>query len=116
MLSRTACSGRPTRISFGNPAAASTSTSTGTASMPISAKVFSLASIGSGARSQRSGVREEASEKIGAISSAFSPQSVDAPWSLTRRLLDDLRRVEVQEDPLEGKFETAVSGVSEDEE
>src|SRR5262245_14389575 len=45
MLSRTASSGRPTSTVFGKPAEASTSTSTGTASIPCSAKVFNLASM-----------------------------------------------------------------------
>src|SRR5690349_7858324 len=45
MLSLTAISGRPTRTVLGSPAEASTSTSTGRASMPTSAKVLSLASI-----------------------------------------------------------------------
>ncbi len=48
MLSRTAASGRPTRIVFGKPAGeTSTSTSTGTASIPCNANVFNLASMGS---------------------------------------------------------------------
>ena len=46
MLSSTAISGRPTRTVLGRPAETSTSTSTGTASMPTRAKVFSLASMG----------------------------------------------------------------------
>src|SRR6516225_5502152 len=45
MLSLTASSGRPTSTVLGKPAEASTSTSTGTASIPTSAKVLSLASI-----------------------------------------------------------------------
>src|SRR6266576_6995333 len=45
MLSRTANSGRPTSTVFGRPADASTSTSTGTASIPCSANVFNLASM-----------------------------------------------------------------------
>src|SRR5262249_21370443 len=46
MLSLTAISGRPTRSVFASPPAASTSTSTRTASIPTSANVFSLASMG----------------------------------------------------------------------
>src|SRR5262249_49011596 len=46
MLSRTAISGRPTRTVLGSPPETSTSTSTGMPSMPTSAKVFSLASMG----------------------------------------------------------------------
>src|SRR5262245_52833898 len=45
MLSLTASSGRPTNTVLGKPAEASTSTSTGTPSIPTSAKVFSLASM-----------------------------------------------------------------------
>lgn len=44
-LSRTASSGSPTRMVLGNPAAVSTSTSTGTASMPTRAKALSFASM-----------------------------------------------------------------------
>src|SRR5947209_3725846 len=44
-LSLTAISGKPTRTVFGRPAETSTSTSTGTPSIPTSAKVLSLASI-----------------------------------------------------------------------
>src|SRR5262245_29008369 len=43
-LSLTAVSGRPTRTVLGRPAETSTSTSTGRASMPTSAKAFNLAS------------------------------------------------------------------------
>src|SRR5262245_908791 len=46
MLSLTAISGRPTRTVFSRPPETSTSTSTGTASIPTSANVFSLASMG----------------------------------------------------------------------
>jgi hypothetical protein len=47
MLSRTAASGKPTITVFGSRAGAvSTSTSTGTASMPSNAKVRSWASMG----------------------------------------------------------------------
>src|SRR5271154_4294816 len=46
MLSLTDVSGKPTRMVLGKPAEASTSTSTGTASMPTRAKVLSLASMG----------------------------------------------------------------------
>src|SRR5215472_1853454 len=46
MLSLTAISGSPTSTVLGSPGAASTSTSTATASMPSSANVLSLASIG----------------------------------------------------------------------
>ena len=53
MLSRTAISGRPTRMVLGSPPAASTSTSTGTASMPTRAKVLSLASMVTSTRGLR---------------------------------------------------------------
>src|SRR5437588_698539 len=43
--SRTAASGKPTRIVLGRPAEASTSTWTGTASMPTSANVLSLSEL-----------------------------------------------------------------------
>src|SRR5436305_1869336 len=46
ILSRTASSGRPTSTTLGSPAEVSTSTSTGAASIPTRAKVFSFASIG----------------------------------------------------------------------
>src|SRR5258708_2822583 len=49
-LSFTDVSGKPTRMVFGMPPPASTSTSTGTASMPTRAKVFSLASTGGSAK------------------------------------------------------------------
>jgi len=52
MLSLTAISGRPTSTVLGKPADASTSTSTGTPSIPTSAKVFSLASIGARLRAR----------------------------------------------------------------
>ena len=45
-LSRTANSGSPTRITLGSPGPASTSTSTGTASIPTRANDRSLASMG----------------------------------------------------------------------
>src|SRR6266853_6233330 len=51
-LSFTDVSGRPTRMVFGMPPPASTSTSTGTASMPTRAKVFSLASTVGSAMSE----------------------------------------------------------------
>src|SRR4051812_37501315 len=53
MLSRTANSGRPTSTVFGSPAEASTSASTGTASMPTRANVFSFASISGRLRTSR---------------------------------------------------------------
>src|SRR5438034_8005965 len=45
MLSLTAISGKPTKIILATPPEASTSTSTGTASIPTSANVLSLASM-----------------------------------------------------------------------
>src|SRR5438105_2410745 len=45
VLSFTACSGRPTSTVLGRPSEQSTSTSTGSASMPMRAKVLSLESM-----------------------------------------------------------------------
>ncbi len=53
ILSRTAISGRPTSKVLGNPAETSTSASTGAASMPTRANVFSLASMGDRSRQSR---------------------------------------------------------------
>src|SRR5436853_283895 len=49
-LSLTDVSGKPTRIVLGRPAEASTSTSTGSASMPTRANVLSLTSIAARSR------------------------------------------------------------------
>src|SRR5579864_6173211 len=87
MLSLTAISGRPTRMTFGKPAETSTSTSTGKASMPTRAKAFSLASMAV----NPAGVREQQ----GTARLPFSEEEINSPAttdvrSLAAAVLDQL--------------------------
>src|SRR5262245_33939403 len=75
-LSLTAISGRPTRTVLGRPAEASTSTSTGTPSIPTRANVFSLASMTQGLPQRRDQHRRELYPKSGPFAILFFGEAV----------------------------------------
>src|SRR5579859_7560953 len=105
-LSLTAISGKPTRTVFGRPVEASTSASTGTASIPTRAKVFSLASMSRRPRGTGRQARTNGSHRIlySCIRRRARPQMFSPPLARRSFIALFLRRMEMQDETFDGEL------------